>query len=62
MLDIICLFNTRIWQLNFDYLLKDLHDFTLYQKNLKKLIAGQSLPPRDTPSIVTQILQKLYKK
>ncbi len=42
--------------------IKDLHDFTLYQKNLKKLIAGQSLPPRDTPSIVTQILQKLYKK
>lgn len=42
--------------------IQNLHDFTLYYKNLKRLIDGQELPPRDTPSVVSQILQKLYKR
>lgn len=33
--------------------IKNLHDFTLYYQNLKKLIEGQSLPPRDIPSVLT---------
>ena len=42
--------------------IKDLHDFRLYHKNLKRLIAGEELPPRESPSVLTEILAKLYKK
>ena len=42
--------------------IKDLHDFRLYHKNLKRLIAGEELPPRESPSVLTEILGKLYKK
>lgn len=42
--------------------IRNLHDFTLYRKNLLRLIEGWELPPRHTPSAVSQILQKLYKK
>ena len=41
--------------------IKDLRDFRLYHKNLKRLIKGEGLPPRSTPSVITQILEKLYK-
>lgn len=41
--------------------IRNLHDFTLYYKNLQKLIKGHDFPPRDTPSALSQIIQKLYK-
>ena len=41
--------------------IKRLHDFRLYHKNLKRLIKGEGLPPRSTPSVITQMLEKLYK-
>ena len=42
--------------------IKDLRNFRLYHKNLKRLIAGEELPPRESPSVLTQILEKLYKR
>ena len=41
---------------------QNLEAATIYLKNLHKLIDGQELPPCTTPSAVTQMIQKLYKK
>lgn len=41
---------------------KNLNAATLYLKNLHQLIDGQELPSRTSPSAVTEMLQKLYKK